>query len=202
MESICKGKTYDNSLCSGTIATLTTANAVGISSDGVLQRAQQVVNQSNDVVTAQWCCKQIKTSGIPKIKSFKVYQNKTVVVNFADGTKYHVTCTQNDTFDLEVGIEKCILKKMCGENFKNQIQAIIRSQEKAEKLAKEQVAAQKAEKEAREKKRLKNKERNLRRRVQKEAEFEVALQLKKEELIKKLDLTDKQKKTLNEELSK
>ena len=202
MESICKSKTYDNSLCSDTIATLATANIAGISSDCVLRMAQQVANQSNDVTTTQqmWCCK--RTSSIPKIKSFKVYQNKTVVVNFADGTKYHVTCTQNDTFDLEVGIEKCILKKMCGENFKNQIQAVIRSQEKAEKLAKEQVAAQKAEKEAREKKRLKNKERNLRRRVQKEAEFQVALQLKKEELIKKLDLTDKQKKTLNEELSK
>lgn len=158
---------------------------------------------SSQTIAATQCVSARKeTQLIPMIKSYKVYQNKTVVVNFADGTKYHVTCTPNDTFDLEVGIEKCILKKMCGENFKNQIQAVVRNHEKAEKLAKEQVTAQKAEREAREKRYLKNKERKLKRRVQKEAEFQVALQLKKEELIKKLNLTDKQKETLNEELSK
>lgn len=93
------------------------------------------------------------------IKSYKVCDNdgvKTVVVKFEDGSDEHAVCCADDQFELERGIEVCILKKVLGrDNYKtllrkamNQVKAI----DKAEEAA---LAAEKAYKAKIEKKKAK-----------------------------------------------
>lgn len=140
------------------------------------------------------------TKHFPAIHSYEVYNNKTVVVRFCDGSVTKVTCSDNDTFDEEIGIEKCILKKVCGDNFKNRIQALMREKRKAIETQTKQKEAEEAEKKRREQKYLKNKERKFKRRVAKQAQYEVELALKKQEIIDKLPLTAEKKRILNESI--
>lgn len=51
---------------------------------------------------------------IRKIKDYKVFNNKAVVVYFMDGTTEKAVCDENDVFDLERAIEICVLKKYFG----------------------------------------------------------------------------------------
>lgn len=51
-----------------------------------------------------------------KIVDYKVYNKKVVVVWFDDGTKEKATCCELDSFDLERGIEVCVMKHIFGED--------------------------------------------------------------------------------------
>lgn len=48
------------------------------------------------------------------ITDYKVIKDTVVIVTFADGTKEKAVCSPNDEFNLERGIEICVLKKMLG----------------------------------------------------------------------------------------
>ena len=48
------------------------------------------------------------------IVDYKVYNNKAVIVKFDDGTEEKATCMECDTFDLERGVEVCVMKHLMG----------------------------------------------------------------------------------------
>lgn len=64
----------------------------------------------------------------------------TVVVFFKDGTNTHATLNEGDTFDLQMGIAACMLKKACGEDAFSKINKVVKNQEK--RLADEKKAAE------------------------------------------------------------
>ena len=103
-----------------------------------------------------------------KIVDYKVCDNngvKTVVVKFEDGTDEHAVCCAEDNFELERGIEVCVMKHIFGrDNYKamlrtsmKQVKAIDKAKEDkkkaeaAEKARKAKIEARKAKR--REKKR-------------------------------------------------
>lgn len=51
---------------------------------------------------------------IPDICGVTTYNNRVVKVDFADGTFTKAVCSENDTFDLDIGITICLLKKLVG----------------------------------------------------------------------------------------
>lgn len=105
------------------------------------------------------------------IKEYKVY-DKTVVVWFEDGVKTSSTCLPDDKFDLEVGIEKCILKKIFGDNYYSQIQNVIKQQEK-EKAREEKNEKEKIQKIKDEQRRIeKIRKKKLIRKAKRELEIE------------------------------
>lgn len=50
------------------------------------------------------------------IADIQVYNNKVVKVVFSDGTFTKSVCGENDTFDLDIGITICVIKKMAGKD--------------------------------------------------------------------------------------
>ncbi len=136
---------------------------------------------------------QLKKS-IPTIKKYIVDENnKIVTVYFNDNTQYSVKCTAGDEFDLEIGIEKCILKKVCGKGFKSDIKRVIKAQndrEKAEKLAKEKAIEEAARLQAKKKKNL---EKRMRLKARYEARYETILAEEKAKLNKTKVLNEKVK---------
>ena len=53
---------------------------------------------------------------MPDIKDVTVYNNKTVIVTFADNTKTVAVLDAEDKFNLEQGISICITKKLLGKD--------------------------------------------------------------------------------------
>lgn len=51
---------------------------------------------------------------LPDICGVTTYNNRVVKVDFADGTFTKALCSENDTFDLDIGITICLLKKLVG----------------------------------------------------------------------------------------
>lgn len=89
------------------------------------------------------------------IKNYKIYKgkdgrDKVVVVSFADGTEERAVCCEEDTFDLERGVEICVMKHLFGDRYKNmisdamkEIKAIDKEKE-AKKKEEAEIAAKKA----------------------------------------------------------
>jgi len=51
-----------------------------------------------------------------KIKNYKEYGNKAIIIEFADGTETKAVCNEKDDYDFERGLEVCILKYIFGED--------------------------------------------------------------------------------------
>lgn len=127
------------------------------------------------------------------ITGYKV-NDRTVIVFFEDNTSEYVTCCEEDTFDLATGIEKCILKKLCGQNIKNEIKNFIKATNKAKEEEQERIRLEKEEQERIAKKRKKQAEKRLLKR----ARYEVRLELAKEQARKELGVKPKKKTSLKE----
>ena len=100
---------------------------------------------------------------IPDIKDIKSYNNKTVIVIFADDTKTVAVLDSQDKFSLEQGISICLTKKILGENGsalynklidrafevkkQNELNAEKTKQKKAEEKAKNEAERKKLQKE-------------------------------------------------------
>lgn len=54
--------------------------------------------------------------GLPAIEKIETYNNRVVKVTYIDGTFTKAVCSENDTFDLDVGITICAMKRLFGEN--------------------------------------------------------------------------------------
>ena len=98
-------------------------------------------------------------TNMPKIVSVDIYNNKVVKVTFDDGTFEKAVCDSGDTFNVDVGITICLLKKMLGKDghkkynklmrethrlmIKNVVDKAVERQNKAEARRKAQAAAEK-----------------------------------------------------------
>lgn len=60
------------------------------------------------------------------VKSVDVYNDKVVKVTFDDGSFTKSVCSDNDHFDVDVGITICLLKKLLGKNPNREYDKLIR----------------------------------------------------------------------------
>ena len=94
--------------------------------------------------------------GLPAVKKVEVYNNRVVKVTFIDGTFTKSVCSENDIFDLDVGITVCAMKRLLGtssENatreynrFMNHAHAVMERDAREKAEAKAQKEADKAKK--------------------------------------------------------
>ena len=103
-----------------------------------------------------------------KIKNYKTYENRVVVVTFEDGKKEKAVCNEDDKFDLTYGVGICVLKHIFGASeYKSIIKTAmkqIKAIDKAEEVEKErkELIERKRAKAARKKAKRKEKERSER----------------------------------------
>ncbi len=66
-----------------------------------------------------------------QVKNYKTFNDKVVVVEFADGTKTKAVCDREDSFSLDAGIAICLLKKAMGgsDKYNQYIRKLIREHE-------------------------------------------------------------------------
>lgn len=86
--------------------------------------------------------------GIPLIKKIDTYNDRVTKVTFADDTFTKAVCSDNDHFDLDVGITICCMKKMMGKDGNRVYNDLIRHAHKVmtdNDIAKEKEAKEKAE---------------------------------------------------------
>lgn len=101
--------------------------------------------------------KTIKNMKDFKIKDYKVYEDTALIVEFEDGTKEKAVANEEDRFDLERGVEICVLKHLYGvDGYKsmvkkamNQIKAVDKAKE--DKKKEEELIVRKKAKAARRK---------------------------------------------------
>ena len=103
-----------------------------------------------------------------KIKDYKVYEDRAVIVEFEDGSKEKAVCNEDDKFDLERGISICVMKHIFGTDVyksmvktaMNQVKAVDKAKE--DKAKEEELIARKKAKAARRKARRLERKRNER----------------------------------------
>lgn len=61
--------------------------------------------------------------GLPAVKKVETYNDRVVKVTFIDGTYTKAVCSENDNFDLDVGITICAMKRLLGTNSENATRA-------------------------------------------------------------------------------
>ena len=54
--------------------------------------------------------------GLPTVSKVETYNNRVVKVTFIDGTFTKSVCSENDIFDIDVGITICMMKRMFGKD--------------------------------------------------------------------------------------
>lgn len=102
-------------------------------------------------------CTPSSEDGYPTPKPVKVetYNDRVVKVTFEDGSFTKSVCSDNDTFDLDVGITICILKRVMGKNghklYNNMMRDIHKIMDENEK-DKEKARKEKAERKAKQRK--------------------------------------------------
>lgn len=93
-------------------------------------------------------CNKYTANGIPAVSKVEVYNDRVVKVTFTDGTFTKSVCSENDAFDIDVGITVCVMKRMLGKDgnklYNNMIRDIHETMEKNIKK-KEEAIAKKAE---------------------------------------------------------
>lgn len=57
--------------------------------------------------------------GLPAVEKVETYNNRVVKVTFIDGTFTKAVCSENDNFDLDMGITICAMKRFLGTNSEN-----------------------------------------------------------------------------------
>lgn len=91
----------------------------------------------------------------PKPVKVETYNDRVVKVTFKDGSFTKSVCSDNDTFDLDVGITICILKRVMGKNghklYNNMMRDIHKIMDENEK-DKEKARKEKAERKAKQRK--------------------------------------------------
>lgn len=91
--------------------------------------------------------KKIEANSIPKVSRVETYNDKVVKVTFSDGTFTKSVCSDNDTFNVDIGITICIMKRMMSKTegnkkYNDMIRKIHEQMIKNEKEKEEKKAAQ------------------------------------------------------------
>lgn len=107
------------------------------------------------------------TQWIPEVKDYKTFNDRVVVLEFTDGTSERAVCAPEDKFDLEIGLQTCLLKKALGGSGKmnNLVHKIIKKHEKLEKQAEKAKAQELLDKQNAEKRRKRKAEKRRRRAI-------------------------------------
>ena len=94
--------------------------------------------------------------GLPAVKKVETYNDRVVKVTFIDDTFTKSVCSENDHFDIDVGITICLLKRVMGTNsdnatknynkLMNQIHGVMEKNEKEKLTVQAQKAADKTKK--------------------------------------------------------
>lgn len=61
-------------------------------------------------------CNKYTTNEVPAVSKVETYNDRVVKVTFTDGTFTKSVCSENDTFDIDVGITVCVMKRMFGKD--------------------------------------------------------------------------------------
>ena len=85
--------------------------------------------------------------GLPAIKKIETYNDRVTKVTFIDNTFTKSVCSENDHFDLDVGITICCMKRMMGKDgnkhyndvIRHAHKVIVENDKKREKEAKEKA---------------------------------------------------------------
>lgn len=110
-----------------------------------------------------------------RIKDYKIYEDRAVIVEFEDGTQEKAVCNEDDKFDLEYGVQLCVLKHIFGaDEYKSMIKTAMNqikriNKEKENKKKEEELIARKKAKAARRKARRLERKRKERVEEMKEA---------------------------------
>ena len=59
------------------------------------------------------------TEGLPAVEKVETYNDRVVKVTFTDGTYTKAICSENDNYDLDMGITICAMKRLLGTNSEN-----------------------------------------------------------------------------------
>ena len=128
-----------------------------------------------------------------KIKDYKVYEDKVVIVEFEDGTTEKAVCNEDDNFDLARAIEIAVLKFLFKDEYRamrktamNQIKAVDKAREDAKEPA-ELIERKKAKAARRKARRL---ERKRKERVDEMKEAYLAALKEYKSLTDDIDLND------------
>lgn len=81
-------------------------------------------------------------NGLPAIKKIETYNDRVVKVTFIDDTFTKSVCSENDHFDLDVGITICCMKRLFGKDGNRMYNDMIR---KAHKVIDENIKKKEAE---------------------------------------------------------
>lgn len=94
-------------------------------------------------------------NGLPAVKKVEVYNNRVAKVTFIDDTFTKAICSENDHFDLDVGITICAMKRIFGEHGSREYNRFIEHAHDVMARNEKQKEAEKAAKEAEKAKRRK-----------------------------------------------
>lgn len=118
-----------------------------------LPRLKDITLKNSKKVDKPWI------EGLPAIKKVETYNNRVVKVTFIDDTFTKAICSENDHFDLDVGITICAMKRIFGEHGTREYNRFIEHAHdvmaRNEKKKEEEKAAKEAEKAKRRKAELK-----------------------------------------------
>lgn len=134
--------------------------------------------------TPGFCIKKLNTEwieGLPAIKKIETYNDRVTKVTFIDDTFTKSVCSDNDHFDLDVGITICCIKRLFGKDGTKHYNNLIRYAHKIiieNDKAKEKKAKEKAEN------RLKNRKEDLKRAAKKLKAKEEQIDIQTQAIIK------------------
>lgn len=95
------------------------------------------------------------TNVLPKAIKVETYNNRVVKVTFADGTFTKSVCSENDIFDLDVGITICLFKRILGKDGHKEYNDLIRNVHKTMEKNEEEKRKKKEQDEKKRKKQRK-----------------------------------------------
>ena len=138
MENTISNSAWLNNCCTGTVSAITgtttggiVSNTLHLSDEDILwarwsnnhaepctlneTASNFTIKPDNSILTSKpFIFELSKGQFNVNITDYKVIKDTVVIVTFADGTKEKAVCSLNDEFNLERGIEICVLKKLCG----------------------------------------------------------------------------------------
>ena len=122
--------------------------------------------------------------GLPAVKKVETYNNRVVKVTFIDGTFTKAVCSENDNFDLDVGITICAMKRLLGTNSENATREYNRFINHVHSVM-EKNASEEVEEEARQaKEKSKQRKAELKRAAKKLKAKEEAIDIQKQAIIR------------------
>lgn len=122
--------------------------------------------------------------GLPAVKKVETYNDRVVKVTFIDGTFTKAVCSENDNFDLDVGITICAMKRLLGTNSDNATREYNRFINHVHSVMKKNALDEVAEEARQAKEKSKQRKAELKRAAKKLKAKEEAIDIQKQAIIR------------------